>query len=417
MTELESIRLTEEEKEWLKRNCPYLQPHYLDYLSRFSFQPSSQVKLTFESENAKDEKSQSIPLEAKEDQEWGQLHILVVGKWSEAILYEVPLMAIVSETYFCKVDQNWSLRGQRALAKRKGLKMVMSNIRYSEFGTRRRRSYRTQQLVLEGLLQGEKEALEKGGSGKLVGTSNVHFARMYGLMPVGTMAHEWTMGIAALQGYAGANLRALQYWDAVYSPPNYIPNSPAHDLTIALTDTFSTKVFWQDLMSSESGREIARRWRGLRQDSGDSKEFAARAKKEYQDLQVDPNSKVVIYSDGLDVPRCQDLAVYSQEIGIGASFGVGTNLTNDFLEENPSAQTSLVDPDDAAYVSYALHDQGVHKRSKPLNIVIKIDSLNGKSAVKISDDLMKNTGAPDEVRRCKLRFGIEDGIEDRLEDA
>lgn len=99
-------------------------------------------------------------------------------------------------------------------------------------------------------------------------------------------------------GYPHSNLLSLKKWDETYQPPHFVPNSPAHDLTIALTDTFSTKVFFEDLLSSEQGREIARRWRGLRQDSGDSMAFARRAKQVYEDLGVDAMTKVVIYSDG-----------------------------------------------------------------------------------------------------------------------
>lgn len=177
--------------------------------------------------------------------------------------------------------------------------MVSSGIRFSEFGTRRRRSYATHKAVIEGLLQGEERALAASPTnpGKLLGTSNVHFAQMFDLVPIGTVAHEWTMALAALEGYSHSNLTALEKWDQVYSPPEFVPNSPTHDLTIALTDTFSTAVFWNDLLSSEKGKEIARRWRGLRQDSGDSKAFARRAKEAYESIGVDPKTKVVIYSD------------------------------------------------------------------------------------------------------------------------
>lgn len=285
---LSELYLTTEELEWLKKTCPYLQPAYLSFLSSFRFRPQDQVMASF------------VPdpdCDGMGSVEWGQLELVAQGNWCEVILYEVPLMAIVSEMYFLFVEKKWSLVGQRALAADKARKLVGAGIRFSEFGTRRRRSYLTHKTVMQGLMQGEKEALESDGKGKVVGTSNVHFARMFNLAPVGTVAHEWTMAIAALEGYDRANLRSLEAWDAVYSPPNFEPGSPAHDLTIALTDTFSTRVFFDDLLSSQKGREIAKRWKGLRQDSGDSKLFATNAKNVYEGLGVDPKEKVVIFSD------------------------------------------------------------------------------------------------------------------------
>ena len=223
---------------WLKTTCPYLQPDYLSFLSSFQLRPAEQVHIDL------------IPDQSDDKQEWGDLDVRIEGKWVEVILYEVPIMAIISEVYFTCIDTKWNMRGQRALAKRKGRQLVEAGIKYSEFGTRRRRSYNIHHRVLEGLVQGEKEAFESTSNdsdstnlGKLTGTSNVHFAHVFGLNPVGTVAHEWMMGIAALEGYSRVNLKSLELWDQVYSPPNFKATSPNHDLTIALTDTFSTSVF------------------------------------------------------------------------------------------------------------------------------------------------------------------------------
>ncbi|GAC96049.1 predicted nicotinate phosphoribosyltransferase [Pseudozyma hubeiensis SY62] len=362
------LSLTSDERSWLEKTCPYLRPDYLDYLEAFRFQPSTQVQVNF------------VPTG---DGEWGDLSLKVSGVWSDVIFYEVPLMAIVSEVYFSTVDTNWSLEGQHQQAFGKAFQLTSHGIRYSEFGTRRRRSYQTHRIVIQGLISGDSSA--SSPTGKLLGTSNVHFAHLYNLIPIGTVAHEWTMAIAALEGYAHSNLKALQLWDSVYSPPDFVPNSPTHDLTIALTDTFSTGVFWNDLLDNPSGIEIARRWRGLRQDSGDSKAFAQKALQAYAQIGVDPSTKVVIYSDGLNVERCLELAAYSKQIGIGAGFGVGTSFTNDFKQ------------------------RGSGEKSKPLNIVIKLDSVEDRPVVKISDELTKNTGDPAEVLAVKRRFGIPTG--------
>ncbi|SJX64908.1 related to polyketide synthase required for biosynthesis of fumonisin mycotoxins [Sporisorium reilianum f. sp. reilianum] len=366
------LQLTPAERTWLEHTCPYLRTDYLDFLEAFRFQPSTQVQVEFVPDSASGEG-------------WGDLSLKVQGVWADVIFYEVPLMAIVSEVYFSTVDTEWSLEGQFEQARAKGEQLTSNGIRYSEFGTRRRRSYQTHRIVIEGLIAGDTSASSSSTSnnGKLLGTSNVHFAQLFNLIPIGTVAHEWTMAVAALEGYAHSNLKALQLWDAVYSPPDFIPNSPTHDLTIALTDTFSTNVFWDDLLANPAGIEIAKRWRGLRQDSGDSRAFAHRALQAYTRIGVDPRSKVVIYSDGLDVQRCLELAAYSKQIGIGAGFGIGTSFTNDFTRLGAR-----------------------HVKSRPLNIVIKLDSVEDRPVVKISDDLTKNTGDPAEVLAVKRRFGI-----------
>lgn len=291
------------------------------------------------------------------------------------ILYEVPLMAIISETYFLMCETDWTLEGQRERAYEKGMDMLSQGIMLSEFGTRRRRSLATQVAVLEGLVQANKDIQASGNpnAGRLLGTSNVYLAKQFGLVPSGTIAHEWTMAIAAMQGYKRSNVHALELWDQVYQPPAFTPQKPSDDLTVALTDTFSTKVFWDDLLSDERGREILKRWRGLRQDSGDSATFVQHALDMYRKIGVDPSTKLVIFSDGLNVRRCLDLQRMAKDVGIRAGFGVGTNLTNDFR------RVSNGEP------------------SRALNMVIKLNSVNGNQAVKISDDLTKNTGDPHEV--------------------
>ena len=295
-------------------------------------------------------------------------------------MYEVPLMAIISECYFVHVDTDWHMDDQLVRAQRKGEELLRGGVMLSEFGTRRRRSFEGQKLVMQGLIAASAAVGTDPPHGRLLGTSNVHFARVFNILPVGTIAHEWTMGIAGLSGYSGVNRRALQLWDAVYQPPAFVPQRPADDLTIALTDTFSTRVFWDDLLADDSGVEILRRWRGLRQDSGDSRAFVQRAVDTYRKIGVDPSDKLVVFSDGaspltgLDVQRCLELLEYSRSAGIRAGFGVGTHLTNDFCKRS--------DPS---------------KPSRALNMVIKLDSINGHPTVKISDELTKNTGDPDEV--------------------
>lgn len=224
------------------------------------------------------------------------------------------------------------------LAKHKGILMMQHGIVFSDFGTRRRRSFAVHRAVVEGLVAANSAIRHSDGGcggriGRLLGTSNTLLAKEFNLAPIGTIAHEWTMGIAAIYGYEHSNMNSLDLWDAVYAPPAFTPKSPTEDLTIALTDTFSTRVFWRDLTSSEKGIEMLRRWRGLRQDSGDSETFVRNAIDIYRSVGVDPSSKLVIFSDGtcvhrmcadatgLNVPRCIELQTLADQLGVRAGFG------------------------------------------------------------------------------------------------
>jgi len=174
-----------------------------------------------------------------------------------------------------------------------------------------------------------------------------------------------------MKGYENANSMALDLWEEVY------PDA----LLIALTDTFSTTAFFKTFAADP---DRAKRWTGLRQDSGDPYVFAPNAKKVYESMGIDSCDKVIVFSDGLDKDKALGLKKQCDEIGFKATFGIGTYLTNDFRT----------------------HSSGGKGKSKALNMVIKIASVNGAPCVKISDDLMKNTGDPAMVRRVKEIFDL-----------
>ncbi|BGP62472.1 nicotinate phosphoribosyltransferase [Rhodotorula toruloides] len=361
---LGTLRLQPEERAFLERHCPYFPKSYLDYLSNFRLRPDEQVKV------------EGFDLE-------------IHGLWTETILYEVPLMSIISEAYFTHVDTKWDYVGQYENARQKGLALYRAGCILSEFGSRRRRTYKAHDIVMRGLIKANEECGngKEGKGGKLSGTSNVHFAQKYDLAPIGTIAHELIMGIAALEGYEGSNGRMMDMWEKIY---------PDGSLGIALTDTFTTKPFFDDFVSNP---ERARRWKGLRQDSGDPFKFIPVAKEAFQRVGADPSKKIVVFSDSLDVKRCLELKKASDKAGIGCSFGVGTDLTNDFRHvEQPEQQEHLGDG--------PIRTEGA--KSKALNMVIKLYSINDQFCVKISDELTKNTGDPEAVRLVKRRFGLED---------
>lgn len=357
---LGDMSLTPAEHAWLSKTCPYFHPSYLRTLSHIRLSPSSQVTLRF------------VP--SPEDPQYGQVECEIRGEWWQTILYEVPVMAILSDCYFEKVDTDWGYEGQEEKAYKKAKTLLENGIAFSEFGTRRRRSYKAQKTVLDGLVRARDELEGKPGvEGKLSGTSNVHFAMMFGLTPVGTIAHEWTMGIAALHGYEHANAIALDLWEETY------PTTPSNALHIGLTDTFSSDVFFRDFLADPAR---ARRWRGLRQDSGSPEEYTRRAKEVYDQLGIDSRTKVIIYSDGLDVGRCLEIRKVAEDIGFIPAFGIGTSLTNDFVRKSDG------------------------KKSRPLNMVIKLSSINGVPCVKISDEITKNTGDAEAVQEVKELLGL-----------
>lgn len=214
---LGSLRVTAEEIDWLKRTCPFLSEAYLRYLENLRLRPASQVKCIFTP--CKDTGSAS---------DVGDIELETEGLWVETILYEIPLLALTSEAYFKFCDRDWTHSGQSESAKQKGLRLFENGCIVSEFGSRRRRDYHTHDLVLRGLIQAQEEATEKGYKGKLSGTSNVHLAMKFGIAPVGTMAHEWFMGVAAVtQNYVAANETALSYWIATFGKgvSRFLPES------------------------------------------------------------------------------------------------------------------------------------------------------------------------------------------------
>jgi nicotinate phosphoribosyltransferase len=202
LIELANITLSSEELEFLRTQCNYLSSDYLEYIQTFRFRPSEQVEVIFTPNS-----------DTGSDSDIGPIIIHISGYWVETILYEIPLLALISEAYFKFCDKSWSYDGQVQLARSKGEQLLKAGCSFSEFGSRRRRDYKTQELVLKGLVEAAEEGEKMGWAGKLSGTSNVHFAMRFGFAPIGTVAHEWFMGVAAITGdYEHANEIALQYW-------------------------------------------------------------------------------------------------------------------------------------------------------------------------------------------------------------
>jgi nicotinate phosphoribosyltransferase len=276
------------------------------------------------------------------------------------------LLALVSEAYFKFVETDWSHAGQVEKAYQKGRRLLEEGCVFSEFGSRRRRDYHTQDLVLQGLRRAVDEGAESAWKGKLTGTSNVHFAMKHGVLPVGTVAHEWFMGVAAITNdYEHADEIALEYWTATFG---------AGVLSIALTDTFGTPTFLRAFKQqmpnvttaipggsttlasagdttntdsvetmastqppihapldkkSEPQRTYAEVFAGVRQDSGDPLDFI-KMMREFYDQEGIKDKKTIVFSDSLNLDLCFKYKAAAEAEGFQPTFGVGTFFTSEY---------------------------------------------------------------------------------------
>jgi nicotinate phosphoribosyltransferase len=347
------------EIDYLRSAVKCLPETYLKFLETFKLVPEEEVYIKFVSDSNEDGTA------ADE----GHLEIRIKGSWTQTILYEIPLLAIVSEAYFKFVDTHWTLEGQVDLAAHKTAELLEAGCAFSEFGTRRRRSFATQELVIQGIIRAATANHTQPKHKLLLGTSNVLFAQRYDLTPIGTVAHEWMMGIAAYtQDYVNANRIAMDTW---------LKTMGTAAAGFALTDTFGTDNYLQAFVPPYSDVYL-----GVRQDSGDPLVYTQLIARHYHEKLGYPRGvKKIIFSDSLDINKCKIYKAAAEAAGLVPSFGIGTFFTNDFI------------------------DVRTGKKSTPLNIVIKIAAVNGRPAIKISDNANKNTGDPVTVRRVKAELG------------
>ncbi|WP_447841686.1 nicotinate phosphoribosyltransferase [Enterobacter ludwigii] len=311
---MQHLTLQDDEYQWLS-GLPFFKADYLNWLRDFRYKPE---QVTVVNDN-------------------GKLDIRLEGPWREVIMWEVPLLAVISELAHryrspeTGVEQAVaSLENKLAAFSTLTEGLDMSRFRLMDFGTRRRFSREVQQAIVKRLQQ----------EPWFVGTSNYDLARRLDLTPMGTQAHEWFQAHQQISpDLANSQRAALAAWLEEY------PNQ----LGIALTDCITMDAFLRDF-----GPEFAERYQGLRHDSGDPVEWGEKAIAHYEKLGIDPMSKVLVFSDNLDLAKAVDLYRHFTS-RINLSFGIGTRLT--------------------------CHIPQV----KPLNIVIKLVECNGKPVAKLSD--------------------------------
>ncbi len=346
-----SVTLQKKEHIWLAGNTFYgvkqiFEPRFLEWLRDFRL-PEYDLKVVD-----------------------GQFHLDFHGPWTHTTMWEIPALAIINELRsrsVMKTMGRFELDVLYARAKAKLWAKVerlrkLQNLRIADFGTRRRHSYLWQDWCVN--------ALKEGLGANFIGTSNVSIAMKSDLEAIGTNAHELPMAMAALartdEELREAPYKVLREWRDMYDG----------NLRVVLPDAFGTTAFLRD------APDWVASWKGFRPDSAPpisgGEEIIAWWRKKGQD----PREKLLVFSDGLDVDEIE--RVYAHFDGrVNMSFGWGTNLTNDFRGCATSPRHDL----------------------DPISLVCKVTSVDGRPAVKLSDNPAKATGDPAEIERYLRVFG------------
>jgi len=348
-----TLRMSKKEMIWLAGNTFYgrkqiFEPEFLTWLEDFRL-PEYELR--------------------KKD---GQYELTFPGPWKYTTLWEIPALAIINELRSRAAMRDFGPFALDVLYARAKAKMwdkterlrALPDIRISDFGTRRRHSFLWQRWCVE--------ALKEGIGNAFTGTSNVLLAMDTDLEALGTNAHELPMVFAALTK-DDAELRAspyrvLQDWQRYYGG----------NLLIVLPDAFGTAAFLRD------APDWVADWTGFRPDSAPPIEAGERIIHWWKQRGKDPKQKLLIFSDGLDVETIEE--TYRHFRGkVRMAFGWGTNLTNDFEDCAPVETDGL----------------------KAISLVCKVTDVNGRPAVKLSDNPEKATGDRDEIQRYIKVFGDE----------
>ncbi len=329
IADLCSLRFKPDELDYLKQ-LRYLKKDFVDILRIFQLQ-QDHIRVT-----------------TAED----RLEIIIRGPWLHTILFEVPVLAIISEVYgeSRRTSETRQTGESRLESKITLIRNLPDNgqFRFTEFGTRRRFSRAWQRAMLARLA----EALPEN----LVGTSNVLLAKTLSLVPIGTMAHEFLQACQALGPRLADSQRfALETWAQEYRG----------DLGIALTDVIGIDAFLRDF-----DLYFCKLFDGVRHDSGDPFIWAEKVLGHYSRMHIDPLTKTLVFTDALDIPKAiRIFEQYHRVTQVG--FGIGTHLSNDM---------GFVQPD----------------------MIIKMTRCNGQPVAKISDDPGK-TLCTDDVYLAYLR--------------
>ncbi|MBR4624471.1 MAG: nicotinate phosphoribosyltransferase [Alphaproteobacteria bacterium] len=346
LVNLQDLQLDDNELEWCVKNIPYIPQNYWEWLKGFRFDPNK-VKMGLDKN--------------------GVFKCTVTDKLYKVTLYEIAILSLFSEIrniYLVDksnvVGDNVNIVDYVKTTTQQKMKFAnKNNIRFSEFGTRRRFSSRIHEIVLNEI---------KNTSKTCVGTSNVYYAMKHNMKPCGTFPHEWVMFHGAVFGYKRANYLSLEDWIKVYDG----------NLGIALVDTYTTESFLHTLT-----RKQALLLSGFRQDSGDEFEIGEMIIKRLNEFGIDAKTKTIVFSNALDMEKANKINDYFKD-KVNVSFGIGTNLTCDI---------NLKD-------------------YKPCNIVMKLMRCRispkdeWENCIKLSDDFGKHMGDEKEIEIAKHQLHL-----------
>ena len=335
---LETVVITDDEIDFMRRRCNYIPNWFYSFLKGYRY----------------DSRWVCVDQDAE-----GHLSVEFEGCWSNTILLEVKVLAIISELFYIMTGQDDKINLEMCAVKSadKASRLIAAGCRFCDMGTRRRASFATQDTVIKAM---KETCGQTCGPGKFIGTSNVYFAMKYDLMPIGTMAHEFICAIAGMYGPQMANHIAMGRWSRTYRGA----------LGTYLYDTYGWRIF-----SLNFSEDYANMFKGLRVDSGDNFDQLDKIVAKYRSLGIDPHSKQVVFSNGLNTDEAIEIQKFAED-KCQPSFGIGTHFTNDI--------------------------SGL----KPMNIVIKLVAVKITESwpfycqtCKLSEDKGKYSGDPAVVNR------------------
>ena len=346
---LSQVAITDEECAFMTRAFPFLPYWFINvFLRGYRFHPNE--------------------LTITQDEE-GHLDIRIKGKWWSTIMWEMPILSIISELmHQLNGDaEKYDAEAEFEKTLQKGRRIWQGGLTLGDMGTRRRFSFAHQERVLDALIQSYAEVKEAthGQCGRFTGTSNVYFAMKKGIPCLGTMSHQCISFEEIVSGVFECNYNVMNKWSEVYDG----------NVGIFLYDCFGDHVFFSNL-----SKRMAMTFSGLRIDSGVEEEQVDLIVEKYKQLGIDPMTKQAVFSNGLDVDRALELHRYCQG-KITDSFGIGTHLTCDITD------------------------------CKPMNIVVKL--IRGRitelrewhHCVKLSCDKGKTLGDP---QKCNYLLSVLD---------
>lgn len=341
---MQSLKFTDDDEKFMKSKCYYLPNWFYTFLKGYRFDPN-EVSISLNEENL--------------------LDISITGYAWRTVMWEVPLLAIISELYHKHNGdaQKYYKKYDVILnARNKCKDLIQNGLIFSDFGTRRRFSFDVQMDVVDSFKSGycKRNEHQIEGGGCFAGTSNVYIAKELDLTPIGTMSHQVISMCGALFGYQEANFIAMDNWQEVFNS----------DLGIFLYDTYGWDAFQKNF-----SKKHALLFTGLRVDSGDNFEMVDKIIAKYESLGIDPSTKQVTFSNGLSTKEAIEIHKYVNG-RVKDNYGIGTHFTCDI--------------------------EGV----KPMNIVIKLyeaqltEKTEKRKCIKLSDDFGKTSGDISEINIC-----------------